>query len=236
MLRVLIVDDEPRARRALRRLLADYPNVQVVGEAEAISDALEIIASTNPDLVFLDIALNGANGFELLSSFDKPPKIVFITAHPEHAVQAFSVEAIDYLLKPVSEERLGEALARAERALLTDGASHRLIELRTPSRSVLVTPQAIVALKAEGDFTRVILADQPALLILRTLGHFENELPSPPFLRLSRSIIINRKRLQRIETRSRDDTWLTLDGMPLPVEIGREAAQRLRAALADIRI
>ncbi|MFG1465861.1 LytTR family DNA-binding domain-containing protein [Xanthobacter sp. DSM 24535] len=231
MLRVLIVDDEPRARLGLRRLLADHPNVEVVGEAEAIADTLELIASRRPDLVFLDIALNGSNGFDVISNFDRPPKIVFITAHPEHALDAFSVAAVDYILKPVDEERLAETIVRVEKALLSERAFHPPIELRTPSRSVLVAPQEIVALKADGDFTQVLLADQGALMMLRTLKHFESQLPSPPFLRLGRSLMINRDRLRRIDVRSRDDIWLTMDGISSPLTIGRMAALRLRAVL-----
>lgn len=236
MLRVLIVDDEPRARQALRRLLADHSNVEVVGESEAIPDTLNLIASTHPDVVFLDIALNGSNGFDVLSNSERPPKVVFVTAYPQHAVEAFSVAAIDYILKPVDEERLAETIERIEKALLSERAFHPPIELRTPSRSILVAPREIVALKADGDFTLILLADQTPLMMLRTLRHFEAQLPSPPFLRLGRSIIINQDRLRQIDARSRDDIRLTMDGISSPLMIGRIAALRLRAVMQSQRI
>ncbi|TCT06667.1 LytR/AlgR family response regulator transcription factor [Aquabacter spiritensis] len=237
MLRVLIVDDEPLARRAIRRLLAPHAGVQIAGEAEGIADALDLIARTRPDAVFLDIELGGADGFDLLAGLETPPKIVFVTAYAEYAVEAFKVEAVDYLLKPVAPERLAEALARIERlqaaAPARDAAG--LIELRTPNRTVLAAPGDIVALRADGDFTRILLADQPALMIWRTLGHFETVLPCPPFLRLGRSLMINRARLRRIDSRTRDDVRLTFSGLTEPVPVGRTAALRLREALGQMR-
>ncbi|OYX74115.1 MAG: two-component system response regulator [Rhizobiales bacterium 32-66-11] len=234
MLRTLIVEDEPLARRALRRLLSVHRGVAVVGEAETVAEAMHVIERERPELVFLDIALVDGSGFEVLAGLDQPPKVVFVTAHPEHALQAFSVEAIDYLLKPVSAERLAETPERVQRA--RGGVQAALIELRTPSRSLLVEPNEIAALKADGDFAQIVLADQAPVMILRTLTHFEHQLPSPPFLRLGRSLMINRNRLRRIEVRSRDDIWLTMDGMPLPLAIGRAAAHRLRAALGSLRL
>src|SRR6266850_3013718 len=125
------------------------------------------------------------------------------------------------------------AMARAERTLARAAppAGPGVIALRTPKRTVLVAPSEIAALRADGDFTHVFIADQPALMIWRTLGHFENLLPAPPFLRLGRSLIINRDRLRRVETPSRAEARITLDGVPEPVTLGRTAAARLREAL-----
>ncbi|MEP9379565.1 LytTR family DNA-binding domain-containing protein [Aquabacter sp. CN5-332] len=238
MLRVLIVDDEPLARRAMRRLLASHPTVEILGEAESVTEAMDAILRTQPDLVFLDIELDGGDGFDLLAALENPPKVVFVTAYAEHAVEAFAVEAVDYLLKPVAPERLAEALGRVQRLVVDKvGKSEAgLIELRTPSRTVLAAPADIAALKADGDFTRVLLADQPPLMIWRTLGHFEGLLPSPPFLRLGRSLMINRDRLRQIEARTRDDVRLTLMGMAEPLAIGRAAALRLKEAMGGQRL
>ncbi|OYW60630.1 MAG: two-component system response regulator [Rhizobiales bacterium 17-65-6] len=237
MLRVLIVEDEPLARRALHRLLQPHA-VQIVGEAEGIRDAAELVLRLHPDLIFLDIELNGGDGFDLLAALENPPKVVFVTAYPAHAVEAFSVEAVDYLLKPVAPERLAEALERVRRQLAQrpDRTQEGLLELRTPNRSVLAAPSDIAALKADGDFTRILLADQPALMIWRTLGHFEQLLPVPPFLRLDRSLMINRERLRQIEARSRDEVRLLLSGLADPLVIGRTAAARLREATAGQRL
>ena len=123
MLRVLIVDDEHLARQAMRRLLAAHPDVEIVGEAEGIADARREIERTQPQLIFLDIELDDGDGFDLLAALERRPIVVFVTAYAEHAVQAFAVHAVDYLLKPVAPERLAESLTRAEQQLARDAQS-----------------------------------------------------------------------------------------------------------------
>lgn len=219
----MIVDDEPLAILAMLRLLAAHGTVRVVGTAGSMAEALQVIAAEGPDLVFLDVALGDGDGFAMLAALDPRPAIVFVTAHPDHAVRAFAVEAVDYLLKPVMPERLAVTLGRLPAALLT---------LNTPDRRLRVAPEAVVALCAEGDFTRVHLADQAGLLILRPLGAFEAELPAPPFLRIGRSVLVNRDRVRELRPRDRNGALLLLDGMAAPLTIGRAATARLRAALS----
>jgi two-component system LytT family response regulator len=233
-MRVLIVDDEHLARQAMRRLLADHPEVEIVGEAETIEQAVAAIRQTQPYLVFLDIELGGGDGFDLLTELEQPPVVVFVTAYAEYAVEAFEVNAVDYLLKPVAPERLAESLARAERqlGLASPSVKPRVIALRTPKQTVLVPAGEIAALRADGDFTHAFVAGRPVVMIWRTLSHFEDLLPSPPFLRLSRSLMINRDRLRKIEAPSRDSAQVTLDGVAEPMVLGRTAASRLRDALA----
>ena len=241
MLRVLIVDDEHLARQAMRRLLAAHPDVEVAGEAETLAEALDAVGRARPQLVFLDIELGGGDGFDLLAALEEPPIVVFVTAYPQYAADAFAVEAADYLLKPVEPERLAQSLDRVRRRLAqahglqapgpAQGAAG-LIELKTPRRTVLAAPGEIAALRADGDFTRVLLADRPEVMIWRTLAQFESLLPAPPFLRLGRSLIINRDRLRSIEAQSREGAQITLLGIAEPLAIGRTAAQRLREALA----
>lgn len=234
MLRALIVDDERLARQAMRRLLAAHSTVEIVGEAETLDEAIAVIERTEPQLVFLDIELgNRGDGFELLARLERPPLIVFVTAYAEYAVDAFAVNAVDYLLKPVLPERLAETLARVEQHMIrvVAGSGQQvegMIALRTPKQIVLAAPSEIAALRADGDFTHVFVADQPTVMILRTLGHFESLLPSPPFLRLGRSLIINRDRLRKIEAPSRAGARIVLQGIVAPFELGRAAAARLR--------
>jgi two-component system LytT family response regulator len=236
MLRVLIVDDEHLARQAMRRLLVAHPGIEIVGEADGVSGALREIERTRPQLVFLDIELGGADGFDLLAQLEQPPVVVFVTAYAEHAVEAFAVNAVDYLLKPVDPERLAESLKRGERELAREKpapepAARGVIAFKTPKRTVLAKPTEVVALRADGDFTHVFVADQPALMIWRTLSHFESLLPSPPFLRLGRSLIVNRDRLRNVETPSRETARLMLHGMDEALTLGRAATARLRDAL-----
>lgn len=235
-MRVLIVDDEPLARNAMRRLLAAHGHVEIAGEADSTESARAQVASLQPDVIFLDIELGGGDdGFALLDSLERPPIVVFVTAFAEHAVEAFAVNAVDYLLKPVEPVRLEAALARAARQLALSALppGPGVIELRTPRRTLFATPGEIVAISADGDFARVFVAGQPAVMILRTLAHFEELLPAPPFVRLGRSVMINRDRLRSLEAPTRSTGRLVLDGMAHPLTIGRAATARLREILAS---
>src|SRR5262249_7660636 len=203
--------------------------------ALSLAEAETVIRQTEPDLVFLDIELgSGGDGFALLTALKRPPLVVFVTAYAEHAVEAFAVAAVDYLLKPVEPERLIESLKRVRYRLDRPApAGAGVIALKTPKQTVLVAPAEIVALRADGDFTHVLIADQPMVMIWRTLGHFEALLPSPPFLRLGRSLIINRQRVRKGESPSRDGVRLRLGGVAEPLPLGRTAAARLREALGE---
>ncbi len=237
-MRVVIVDDEPLARSAMRRLLAAHAHVEIVGEGESAEAARALMSSQHPDLVFLDIELGGgSDGFDLLDTLERPPIVVFVTAFAEHAVEAFAVNAVDYLLKPVEPQRLEAALERAarQRALSALPPGPGVIELRTPRRTLFATPAEIVAITADGDFTRVFVAGQPAVMILRTLAHFEELLPAPSFVRLGRSVMINRDRLRSLEAPTRSTGRLVLEGMAHPLTIGRAATARLREILASGR-
>ncbi|SDX53825.1 two component transcriptional regulator, LytTR family [Albimonas donghaensis] len=242
----MIVDDEPLAIRALTRLLAAHPEVELVGAAGSLTEGRAAIEAARPDAVFLDVDLGEGDGFELMKTLGAPsrpaPCVVFVTAHSRHAVDAFAIEAADYLLKPVTPERLADALRRLRRRLADaakggagDAPPPEMLELRMPSRTLLVEPARLAALTAEGDFTRVHLADEPSLLILRTLSQFEAQLPDPPFHRLGRSVMVNLDRVRRIVARDRNLAHVTLEGGEAPLALGRTASARLRAALAARR-
>lgn len=229
----MIVDDEPLAIRAMQRLLAGHADIRVVGTADTLGAALEVIGASRPDLVFLDIALGSGSGFDVIARLDPAPRIIFVTAHPQHAVDAFAVAAVDYLLKPVLPERLAAALGRVARLPpARAGAAGPAVELRMPNRTVFADPAEIAALRAEGDFTRVHLAGQPVMLILRTLSHFEGLLPAPPFRRLGRSVLVNLDRVRGVQSRDRNLSHVMLDGLDDALPLGRVATARLRAALA----
>jgi two-component system LytT family response regulator len=111
-MKALIIDDEPPARRELRRLLAEFPWIEIVGEAGNVDEAAGKVASLSPELLFLDIQMPGGSGFDLLARLDYAPQVVFTTAHDEHAVRAFEVSALDYMLKPIDPERLAATVSR----------------------------------------------------------------------------------------------------------------------------
>lgn len=233
MLRIVLVDDEKLARQGMRQLLANHPEVTIVGEASRVPTAREVIMSEKPDAVFLDIQMPGATGFDLLSDLENAPKVVFVTAYFEHAVRAFEVQAVDYLLKPVRPDRLAEAIGRLEAICTAKEETVRYNRndrmcLRTPQRTVITTMDDVIALEADGDFTRFYLSDQTTLLICRTLSSCEATLPDPPFARLSRSLMINLERLTGVEQISRDEARLTLRGLTHQFVVGRRALARLK--------
>lgn len=233
MLRVALVDDESLARQGMRQLLAAHPDVAIVGEASRVSTAAELVRMEKPDAVFLDIQMPGVDGFDLLNQVDYDLKVVFVTAYSQHAARAFEVQAIDYLLKPVRPDRLADAIQRLTAVCSQKPESTRYgptdrICLRTPQRTLIAAISAISALEAEGDFTRFHIAGEPPLLLYRSLSACEAILPAPPFLRLSRSLMVNLDRLASIEQNSRDDARITLRDGPTAFSLGRRALARLK--------
>ena len=236
MQRVVIIDDEALARKGLKRLLSTHPGFRVVGEADGKESALELIRNEKPDAIFLDVQMPGATGVELLEELHPAPKVVMVTAHAEHAMHAFDVQAVDYLLKPVSPERFAQALRRIEAADAVPGsaapkpsyATEDRICLRTPQRTVVAPIGSITALQADGDFTRIFFKDAPPLMICHPIREYEGTLPFPPFLRIDRSHIVNLDLMIRLERRSRDEGVLILEGVPEGIPVARVALARLR--------
>jgi len=239
MLRVAVIDDERLARQGIRHLLAAHPRLQVVGEADSKESALALIQQEKPDGIFLDVHMPGGTGFDVLQALDAPPKVVMVTAHAEHAIQAFDIEAVDYLLKPVKPARFAQAVQRLQAACAPALASdpeptftpEDHICLRTPQRTITVPVRDILVLQAEGDFTRIYLKNATPLLICMPLGQYEKLLPSPPFARLDRSLILNLQTPLNLCRKSRDEASLLIDKTNQEIPIGRTAQQRLRDAL-----
>jgi two-component system LytT family response regulator len=239
MLRVMIIDDEALARQGLHAEIDRCSAVEVCGEAGSMTQALQAIPALAPDALFLDIRMPHGDGFDLLKRLPAPPPVVFVTAHTEYAVQAFEVQAVDYLLKPVRPARLAEAVARLQAALGRGGEAPAYGEedricLRTPERTLVTRAEDIVLLQAEGDFTRVTVEKEHPLLICQTLGAFERTLPSPPLIRLDRSLMVNLERVETIEVSPTRGARLTLRGLEPPVELGRTALRRLREAIPQV--
>lgn len=232
MLRVAIVDDEALARRGMRRLLETHKQIEVIGEAASAKPAVDLIRAERPDAVFLDIEIHGESGFDVLRDLDNAPDVVFVTAHDRYAVKAYDFSVLDYLLKPVDPERLAAAIARLEKAqaarqmlLKTEAPALRL---KTSTRTVIQRIDTVAALRADGDFTRVFVAGGQTILVGRSLGKFEAELPMPPFLRVNRSLIVNTDRMREIETIDRNTMHIRIDGCGEPFEVGRATAARIR--------
>lgn len=237
MLRVMVVDDERLARQSLRQSLAQIDGVELVAEAENVAEARAAYSVARPHAVFLDIRMPREDGFSFLDGLAETPRVVFVTAYSEHAVKAFEVEAVDYLLKPVRPKRLADAVARLREACGLNAPVEKRYDrndricLRTPGRTVVAPFEKVLLLEADGDFTRFVIAGEAPLMICQKLGAYERVLPSPPFVRVNRSLVLNMDAFLRSQRVTRDEERVWLNGLAEPVTLGRTAQQRLREAL-----
>jgi two-component system, LytTR family, response regulator len=229
-LRVMVVDDEPLARARLRRLLADLPEVEVVAECSDGAAARSALAAQPADLVLLDIEMPVSGGFALLDAAgDAMPDVVFVTAHAEHAVRAFEVGAVDYLLKPVRAERLAEALVRVRARRAAAPQAGERLAIRDGSRVAFVAIDDIELVAAAGNYVE-LRAGGRTHLMRETLARLEQRLDPERFLRVHRRTIVRLDRIVAIEPAGGGEYVLSLrDGTR--VSSGRSYRGRLLAGL-----
>ena len=201
-MKVFIVDDEPLARRELRRLLAEFPWLEIIGEAGNADEAAAKIDTLSPELLFLDIQMPGGSGFDLLARLERTPRVIFTTAHDRHAVQAFEVNALDYLLKPIEPERLAAALDRVRVASAPpESRPESTLEqlfVRDGPRCWFVPLREVKLLTAEGNYVRLSWGKlQP--LLGRPLSALEQRLDPRRFFRANRQQIINLDFIESVE-------------------------------------
>jgi two-component system, LytTR family, response regulator len=226
-MKAIIIDDEPPARRELRRLLADFPWIEIVGEAGNIAQAAAMIEALSPALVFLDIQMPGGSGFDLLARLERLPQVIFTTAHDEHAVRAFEVNALDYLLKPIDPARLAAALARIGGANTTrppqpDAALEQLF-VRDGPRCWFVPLREVRLLTSEGNYVRLSWGKTQPLLG-RALATLEQRLDPNRFFRANRRQIINLDFIENVELGVNGRLHVQLREGP-EVEISRRQAR-----------
>jgi two-component system, LytTR family, response regulator len=233
-MRALIVDDERPARRELRRLLNDFTWIEVVGEAGNVDEAAEMIASLTPELLFLDIQMPGGTGFDLLSRLEDLPQVIFTTAYDEHAVRAFEVDALDYLLKPIDPRRLTEALSRAKSAQAArtpkPGAVLEQIFVRDASRCWFVPLREVRLLSSEGNYIRLSWGKEKPLLG-RALAALERRLDPNRFFRANRQQIINLDFIEKVELGLNGRLHAQLRDGP-EVEISRRQARLFKIKMS----
>lgn len=242
-MRALIVDDEPLARRELRRLLADYDWIEIVGEAGNVTEASSAVEALTPDLLFLDIQMPGGSGFDLLTRIEHMPRVIFTTAYDHHAVHAFEVNALDYLLKPIEPERLASALSRARNApavaptqgttAASGGPPGAMIErlfIRDGSRCWFVPLREVRLMIAEGNYVRLHWGDVRPLLA-RPLSSLEERLDPQRYFRANRRQIINLEFIENVELGTGGLLHVQLRGGP-EVEISRRQARLFRMQMS----
>ena len=233
-MKALIIDDEPPARRELRRLLADFSWLEIVGEAGNVGQAEDMVESLSPDLLFLDIQMPGGSGFDLLSRLEHLPQVIFTTAHDEHAVRAFEVDALDYLLKPIDPARLAAALARVEiahagRAPQPEAVLEQIF-VRDGERCWFVPLREVRLLSSEGNYIRLSWGKiQP--LLGRALAALEPRLDPNRFFRANRRQIINLNFIEQVELGLNGRLHAQLRDGP-EVEISRRQARLFKAKMS----
>jgi two-component system LytT family response regulator len=220
-MRVVIVDDEPLARRGIRQLLASHADMDVVAEARNGKEAVRILKALAPDLVFLDVQMPEMDGFEVLRRLDAPPAVIFVTAYDTFAVRAFEEHAVDYLVKPIHEARFEDALARVRERLR---APRRLI-IGTNGSSLVLDPDEIDWIEAE-DYYAAVHARGRRHLIRESLGSLAARLDGAHFVRIHRRAIVNLARVREVRA---DSAVILRDGTELP--LSRRRREHVAAAM-----
>ncbi len=241
-IRVAIVDDEPLARRRLRQLLAECAGVDVAGEARNAAEAAALCAKASPDVLLLDIEMPLGNGMELLRTLSPQPAVIFITAHARFAVEAFDLNAVDYLLKPVTPERLARAQARlrqklvlAEPAPPAEESRERRrgrIALRTRTEIVFIDTREIEWIAAEGNYSRIHLRGK-SLLIRELLSTLGRQLDPDLFVRVHRSAIVHVERVRKVVVDPQGGHSAVL-GSGAQVRIGDSHRRNLERLLGEL--
>jgi two-component system, LytTR family, response regulator len=228
-MRALIIDDEPPARRELKRMLAEFPAVEIVGEAGDIDEARRKIDELAPALLFLDVQMPGGSGFDLLARLDSVPQVVFTTAYDAHAVRAFEVNALDYLLKPIAPERLAEAISRIDPAPVETASSEPLEQLfiRDGGQCWFVPVKEVRLFTAEGNYVRVSWRKNKPLLG-RSLAGLERRLNPKRFFRANRQQIVNLDLIRSVDLGLGGRLHVELDD-GAEVEISRRQARAFKA-------
>jgi two-component system LytT family response regulator len=239
-MKALIVDDERLARVELKRLLQPFKDINVVGEAVNVEDALEKITQLNPDLVFLDIQMPGKSGFDLLEELDSVPTVVFTTAYDEYALKAFEYNAMDYLLKPIEPQRLEETIKKLVEkdkreivSQVTDGkvlAEKDQVFVKDGERCWFVKLETVRLFESEGNYVRIYFGENKPL-ILRTLNYLDERLDPKSFFRANRKHIVNLKWIESIETWLNGGLLVKLRGGH-KIEVSRRQAIKFKDRLS----
>ncbi|MEY4627896.1 MAG: hypothetical protein RLZZ595_222 [Bacteroidota bacterium] len=239
----VIIDDERLARNELKKMLVEYPEIEVVGEAGNVDEAIKMIDELNPDLIFLDIQMPAKTGFELLEELERVPTVVFTTAHDEYALKAFEVNALDYLLKPIDPKRLSDAV---QKLLLQEDRDLLVNENRSENRSFLSDNDQVFVKDGEkcwfvklaeirlfesvGNYARVFFGTNKPL-ILKSLNSLEERLDPKTFFRANRKHIVNLRMIEKVEPFFNGGLLLEIKGGE-KIEVSRRQAVRFKEMMS----
>ncbi|HEY5391688.1 MAG TPA: response regulator [Hanamia sp.] len=239
MLKVVLIDDERLARSELKRMLQEFPDVEVIGEAANANEGIEKIESLNPDLIFLDIQMPGKTGFDMLTELEKAPHVIFVTAYDEYAIKAFDVNALDYLMKPVEPKRLADALMKVrqkdEEELMSYNNRGILSEndqvfVKDGERCWFVKLSEVRLFESVGNYAKVFFGTNKPL-ILKSLNALEERLDEKSFFRANRKHIINLRMIEKIEPYFNGGLLLDLTGGE-KIEVSRRQAVKFKEMMS----
>ncbi len=241
MQKAIIIDDERLARNELKKLLLDFPEVEVIDEAANAAEGIEKIDALGPDLIFLDIQMPGKTGFDMLQELDRAPHVIFTTAYDEYALKAFEVNALDYLMKPIEPKRLADALQKVQqaeekemaaqqgmnRSMLTE---HDQVFVKDGERCWFVKLSDVRLFESVGNYAKVFFAGNKPL-ILKSLNALEERLDEKTFFRANRKHIVNMRMIEKIEPYFNGGLLLEILGGE-KVEVSRRQAVKFKEMMS----
>ncbi|GAB6179521.1 LytTR family DNA-binding domain-containing protein [Desulfotomaculum defluvii] len=235
MIRVVVVDDEAPARDELIYLLKQHVDIEVVGEADDVQSALQVIKKERPDVVFLDISMPGGEGLEVarqLGRFTEAPLVVFATAYDQHAVEAFEVNAVDYLLKPFAEERVAESIEKLQRMFShkKQNLFQKKIAVSSDDLIKLLNPEDIVFASRQGRDVLIKTA-KDTYSVNYTLQALQNRLEDLPFFRPHHSFLVNIDKIETIEPGFQGYQLVMKDDSSSRVPVSRNGMKEIRRLL-----
>jgi len=234
-LTAVIIDDERLARVSLFKEISRFNEIDIIGEASSIQTGVKVIEKLNPDVLFLDIQLSDGSGFDLLDKVEYKGKIVFVTAFDEYATRAFEINALDYLMKPVSHERVEKVIKR-----LTEGSQHTIYNkpggFRYDDRIMIEQKKSIhfikldtlVCIKAERDYTSLTDCSGREYLVFENIGDWQKKLPDEHFARIHRNSIINFNYIEKAE-KSGYTALIFLKNIAKPIPVSRGYYKLIRS-------
>jgi two-component system LytT family response regulator len=243
-MKAIIIDDERLARTELRKLLQDFPEIEVVDEASNAEEGVQKIENHNPDLIFLDIQMPGKTGFDMLSELDHAPQVIFTTAYDEYALKAFEVNALDYLLKPVEPRRLADAVEKLRRVY--NGVGQERAQIHSDPNSILSENDQVFVKDGErcwfvklgevrlfesvGNYAKVFFGGNKPL-ILKSLNALEERLDEKVFFRANRKHIVNLRLIDKIEPYFNGGLLLELKGGE-KIEVSRRQTVKFKEMMS----
>lgn len=244
-MRAIIIDDERLARTELRKLLQEFPEVEVVDEASNAEEGVQKIEAQNPDLIFLDIQMPGKTGFEMLQELDHAPAVIFTTAYDDYALKAFEVNALDYLLKPIEPKRLADAVEKIKKLHATNGEAGPTPSWAEPMRLLGEQDQVFVKdgdrcwfvrlsevrlFESVGNYAKVFFGNNKPL-ILKSLNALEERLDPKSFFRANRKHIVNLQAIEKVESYFNGGLLLELKGGE-KIEVSRRQTVKFKEMMS----